>query len=106
MRDLGSPKLLCRVSNTQADPVTYSIELRRFTIVVEWAVDECNGSRSRLRLVPSLDLGSHMLTIRQHHEFQSIDIGVVLIGLGGAAVDLAVSARSGYSRDELSFLVR
>jgi hypothetical protein len=47
-----------------------------------------------------------MFTIRQHHEFQSIDIGFVLIGLAGAAVELAVSARSDYRRDELSFLVR
>ncbi len=46
-----------------------------------------------------------MFTIRQRYDFVSRDLGVALIVLGGVALEMAVSARYGYHRDELYFLV-
>lgn len=46
-----------------------------------------------------------MFAIRQRHELGSRDHGVTLIVLGGVALEMVVSARYGYHRDELYFLV-
>ena|SRR5487761_2053505 len=46
-----------------------------------------------------------MFALRPRHEFGSGDFGVGLIVLGGVALEMAVSARYGYHRDELYFLV-
>ena len=46
-----------------------------------------------------------MLASRQRHQLPSRDVGVLIIGLGGVALEMAMSARYGYHRDELYFLV-
>ncbi|HQU26033.1 MAG TPA: glycosyltransferase family 39 protein [Acidimicrobiales bacterium] len=46
-----------------------------------------------------------MFAIRRRHESRRGDLGVALILLGGVALEMAVSARYGYHRDELYFLV-
>ena len=46
-----------------------------------------------------------MFAIRQRHEFGSRDLGVAIIVCAGVALEMAVSARYGYHRDELYFLV-
>src|SRR5487761_2213516 len=46
-----------------------------------------------------------MFTIHQRRVFGSRDLGVALIVFGGVALEMAVSARYGYHRDELYFLV-
>lgn len=46
-----------------------------------------------------------MFTIHERRVFGSRDLGVALIVFGGVALEMAVSARYGYHRDELYFLV-